>query len=183
MFNSYFSWNGSVCLNDDPTFVDSKGSQLPFLSRILAAENVTHVSLMDDDTADKDFEQELEERTVRYNDVVVPDTEDYEAEIEDLFDREFLIKAAAEVHDDLDAEDVLESPYDDVPCNIVDYIENFLEQANGPDELFKEELSREIKDQLQPKLRNSPEAHSETIARFQAVISELKRTLEEIENE
>lgn len=178
LFNSFFHWNGNTCLDEDPTFVDSKGGQLPFLSRILAAENVTHVALMDDDTAEKDFEQELEERTVRYDDLSILDTAEYEAEIEDLFDRKYLIESAAEVHNELDAEAILDTPYDRVPVNIVDYIENFLEKADGPDELQKKELSRKIKDKLQSKLRNSPEAHSETIDRFQAVISELKSTLE-----
>lgn len=181
LFNSYFNWNGSTSLSDDPTFVDSKGSQLPFLSRILAAEDVVHVALMDDDTSDKDFERELKERTIRYNDILMPDTEDYEAEIEDLFDREFLIKTAGEVHEELNVENILETPYDEVPTGIVDYIENFLEEADGIDELDKAELSRKIKERLQPELRESAESHSETIARFQTVITKIKSTLEELD--
>jgi len=181
MFNSYFSWNGQQHLDDDPTFVDSKGSQLPFLSRILAAENVTHVALMDDDSADSNFEQEIERRTVRYRDVLEPAL-DFDAEIEDLFDREFLIECASHVHEELHAETILSTPYDEAPVGIVEYIENFLEQADeGPNKLKKEELSREVKDQLQQEIRESPETHSETIAKFQATISALKERIQEVD--
>jgi len=179
MFNSFFNWSGRPCLADDPTFVDSKGGQLPFLSRILAAENVTHVALMDDDSSTNDYEPELEERTVRYNEVGVLDGKEYDAEIEDLFNRRFMIELASEVHDDLDAEDILETPYDTAPTGIVDYIENFLDGK----ELNKGKLSREVRDQLQPELRESPEAHQDTIERFQTVISELKETLERVDRE
>lgn len=181
LFNSFLMYSGRTHIEDDPKFINSKGLQLPFLSRILAAEDVTHVALMDDDSADKDFEPELEERTVRYNDILMPDTEEYDAEIEDLFDRELFIRAAADVHDELDAETILQTPYDEVPCGIVDYVENFLDDPDS-DELKKDDISKKIKNRLGPELNKSSEEHNETIRRFEAIITELKTKFDEFDD-
>ena len=182
LFNDYLRWNDGVYLGDDPKFVSSGGGEMPFLSRILAAENVTHANLMDDDSTNLDLESEVEQRTIRYNDFLVPDTNEYEAEVEDLFDREFFIRVAAEEHEELDAETILSDPFE-VPCGIVDYLENYLDSTREREgKLRKENIAEKIVKRLDNELETSPDEYSETIDRFEAVISELKAYFEENED-
>lgn len=172
-FHQFLKWEGEDNLKD-PTFVNSGGDQLPFLSRILAAEDVNHVILMDDDKLHCDYDPELKDRIVYYDDIDLEGKEDHPGmEVEDLFDIDLIIRHADDKHE-LDPDEVREKYPDDTMAPIVDVIE---ECMDGGD-LKKERMSDDITAEIEEALQLNPEDYKKTIKRFKAVLEKLNEELD-----
>jgi len=176
-FHEYLKWDEEKeQILGDPTFVNSGGDQLPFLSRILAAEDVNHVISMDDDKLQKDYDEELEERIVYYNDIELAGREALDTvEIEDLFNPDLIIEHAATYHEFHPA-DVRDAYPDDGRAPIEKIIECFIDEEHP--ELAKKQMSDDISSVMEDKLRSDPDDVSETIARFRAVLEKLHEELQ-----
>lgn len=176
IFHEHLKWDEEKeQIFDDPTFVNSGGDQLPFLSRILVAEDVNHVILMDDDKLKKDYDEELEERIVYYDDIELSGREALDTvEIEDLFDPDLIIEHAATYHE-FDPADVKDAYPDDGGAPIEKIIEGFIDEDHP--ELAKKQMSDDISSVMEDKLRSDPDDVSETLARFRAVLEKLHEEL------
>ena len=180
MFNQYLRWNGEEHI-DNPTFVSSGGDQLPFLSRILAAEDVNHIILMDDDQEndnidsrnDDDFDMEIERRTLYYDDCELPGKEyNFNAEVEDMFELDTVLKHATK-HYDIDVDQVNSNYPDGTDAPIMHLIEDAMDGEFNRKDMMASDIISDLENQL----RENPDAYRNTINRFKTIITEMKERL------
>ncbi|WP_276253586.1 AAA family ATPase [Halomontanus rarus] len=184
LFNQFFSISdGKEFLNQETSIVDGGGDRITFLSRILGAEDMPHILLLDDDKSGKDYDEEIQSRTLLYQEMPgISQKYNYGIEIEDLIEPELLVNVVIGKNPDLVDRDELLEAIEGQNQPVMEIIERELEQATGDSNSYsldKGELSKEVCSILREDLREGTGEFEETAVRFEKVISSISQRLEE----
>ncbi|SFR87751.1 AAA domain-containing protein, putative AbiEii toxin, Type IV TA system [Halomicrobium zhouii] len=181
VFNQFFSFQEDrEHLDEQVRFVVGGGDRIAFLSRILNAEEVEHVLLLDDDKASQEFDDWMEDRTLYYRDIEWEDLEvDYPIEVEDLIETELLVSSLNDIVGGILDESLILQRADVTEQPIMDILDDELDDEDLDIDAFKKELSTNITSTLRTALREGDREYEETEQRFERVINKLSSELSE----
>lgn len=179
LFNEYFSYEGDRSYLDETTVIlDGGGDKIAFLSRILNAEDIDHVLLLDDDKVGQEFDDWMEDQTLFYRDLDWDSIGDYPMEVEDLLNPELVVTSLNEELPEpveLNLEATL-GHIEHVDQPIMDLLDSKFDDIDLDD--LKGDLATNISKKVREAHRSRSDEYQDTGKRFEQLIEELNSKLQ-----